>query len=82
MVQYAHDKMFINDAGCTVPVVARKLLPFFLRYCAVCNMALLVWARVEHAMLRHHVRSGHSTYQSLLFLEFIRNVHLRYGPTF
>ena len=33
-MQYAHDKMFINDAGCTVPVVARKLLPF-LRYCAV-----------------------------------------------
>ena len=41
MVQYAHDKMFINDAGCTVPVVVRKLLPF-LRYCAARDMDVMI----------------------------------------
>ena len=25
---------------------------------------------------------GHGTYQSLVLSDFIRNVHLRYGPTF
>ena len=42
----------------------------------------LVWAHVEQAMIRHHVRGGYGTYQSLVLLDFIRNVHLRYSPAF
>ena len=41
MGRVAHDKMFINDTGCTVPVVARKLLPL-LRYCAVRDMDVMI----------------------------------------
>ena len=41
MGHVAHNKMFINDAGCSVLVVARKLLPF-LRSCAVCNMDVMI----------------------------------------
>ena len=42
----------------------------------------LVWAHVEQAMIRHQVRGGYGTYQSLVLSDFIRNVHLRSGPTF
>ena len=41
MGHVAHNEMFINDAGCSVPVVARKLPPCF-QYRAVCNMDVMI----------------------------------------